>query len=76
MNKDVKPIFDWANTIGDANINNRILGKVIPVLIKTKIVLTDSMIQEQPTIMVPQNVYDAIKDSTENLLATQYQEEK
>jgi hypothetical protein len=74
--RDVKPIFDWANRIGDANINNRILGKVLPVLIEAKIVLTDSMIQEQSTIIVPQHVYDAIREDTQNLLATQYQEEK
>ena len=76
MSKDVRPIFDWANTIGDANINNRILAKVIPLLVEVKIILTDSMIQENKNIMVPENVFNAIKDNAENLLNAKYQEEK
>ena len=37
MNKDVKPIFDWAKTNGDANIYDRILMKVMPQLLKENI---------------------------------------
>ena len=76
MSKNVKPIFDWANERGDANITNRISAKVIPVLVEAKIILTDSMIKEKPVITVPQNVYNAIKDNAENLLDTHYEEEK
>jgi hypothetical protein len=75
MNKDAKPIFDWANSIGDANINNRILAKAMPVLVEMKIILTDSMIKEERNIIVPQKVYNVIKDNAESLLGAKYQGE-
>ena len=76
MNKEIKPIFDWANTIGDANINNRILAKVMPALMQANITLTDSMIKENAGLEVPQNIYDIIKINAENLLGALFEEEK
>ena len=76
MKRNVKEIFEWANSIGDSNINNRILAKVMPVLIEAKISLTDSKIQENSDLEVPQNIYDAIKKSAQELLDAQFQEEK
>jgi hypothetical protein len=76
MNKEIKPIFDWANKIGDANINNRILAKVMPALIQAKITLTDNMINENTKIEVPQNIYNIIKSSAENLLGVPFEEGK
>ena len=76
MKKDIKPIFNWANTIGDANINNRILAKVIPFLVKEKITLTDSMLQIEESIEVPQNIYDLIKTNAQELLGAKYKEEE
>ena len=76
MTKDIKPLFKWANKIGDANINNRILAKVMPHLIMAKITLTDAMIQSEKSIEVPQELYDLIKKSTESLLGSEYLEEK
>ena len=76
MTKDVKPVFDWANTIGDANINNRILAKVMPSLLEAKISLTDTSIIQSKEIEVSQDIYDIIKKSAEALLATEFKEEK
>lgn len=74
MNKEIKPIFDWANRIGDANINNRIIAKAMPALIQAKIILTDNMIKEAKGTQVPENIYNIIKSSAEDLLGTPYQE--
>lgn len=76
MNKKIKPIFDWANKIGDANINNRILAKAMPALVEAKITLTDLIIHENSVLEVPQKIYDIIKNSAENLLGASFEEEK
>lgn len=72
MSNDVKVIFDWANQIGDSNINNRILAKVIHQLMEEKITLTDSIINESQEIIVSQNLYNAIKNGAEILLGVEY----
>jgi len=75
MRKDVKPIFVWAQSIGDANINNRILSKVMPSLIEAKLALTDSTIRESETLEVDAKIYEQIKTNAELLLGVAYTEE-
>lgn len=68
MNKDVKPIFDWAKTNGDANIYDRILMKVMPQLLKENIKITSNSIKESSTIEVSSKLYDLIKDKAQELI--------
>jgi hypothetical protein len=68
MNKDVKPIFDWAKTNGDANIYDRILMKVMPQLLKENIKITSNSIKESSTIEVSSELYDLIKDKAQELI--------
>jgi electron transfer flavoprotein alpha/beta subunit len=75
MRKDVKVVFRWANSIGDANITHRILGKAMPLLVKEGVLLTDEMINGSDTLDVSNEVYEIIKRSAENLLATTFNEE-
>jgi len=76
MHKEIKPIFDWANMVGDANINNRILAKAMPALLQANVILTDSMIKENEGLQVAQNIYDIIKSNAESLLGIPFQEEE
>lgn len=68
MNKDVKPIFDWAKTNGDANIYDRILMKVMPQLLKENIKITSNTINESVTIEVSSELYNLIKDKAQELI--------
>lgn len=68
MNKDVKPIFDWAKTNGDANIYDRILMKVMPQLLKENIKITSNTINESLTIEVSSELYNLIKDKAQELI--------
>ncbi len=68
MNKDVKPIFDWAKTNGDANIYDRILMKVMPQLLKENIKITSNSINESVTIEVSSEIYDLVKNKAEQLI--------
>lgn len=72
MRKDVKPIFVWAQSIGDANINNRILSKVMPSLIEAKLSFTDSTIRESETLEVDAKIYEQIKTNAELLDINSY----
>lgn len=74
MKTDVRNLFKWANEIGDANINNRILAKAMPALIKAKIIITDTMLRGNETIEVPQDIYEIIKESAQELLKSTYEE--
>lgn len=73
MQQRMLELFDWANKIGDANINNRILAKVMPLLMQERIVLTDSMIKEGRIPNVSEEIYNAIQESAESLLETKYE---
>jgi hypothetical protein len=73
MQQRMLELFDWANKIGDANINNRILAKVMPLLMQERIVLTDSMIKERRIPNVSEEIYNAIQESAESLLETKYE---
>ena len=68
MNKDVKPIFDWAKTNGDANIYDRILMKVMPQLLKENIKITSNTINESVIIEVSSELYNLIKDKAQELI--------
>lgn len=68
MNKDVKPIFDWAKTNGDANIYDRILMKVMPQLLKENIKITSNTINESVTIEVSSELYNLITDKAQELI--------
>lgn len=68
MNNDVKPIFDWAKTNGDANIYDRILMKVMPQLLKENIKITSNTINESVTIEVSSELYNLIKDKAQELI--------
>lgn len=76
MSKDITVVFNWANTLGDANINNRILAKVMPEMIKEKIKITDTMIKSGELIEVSEDTFELIKKSAESLLDATYPEEK
>ena len=68
MNKNVKPIFDWAKANGDANIYDRILMKVMPQLLKENIKITSNTINESVTIEVSSELYNLIKEKAQELI--------
>lgn len=72
IKKDIKPIFQWANQYGDANINDRILVKIIPQLLKNKINLTDEIINTSDTIEVNIDIYDLIQLKAQELVGDTY----
>ena len=74
MHTKISSLFAWANKIGDANINNRILAKVMPLLMREQVVLTHAMIEKGEFPQLSEEIYNAIKESAENLLNASYEE--
>lgn len=74
MTKNLKPLFLWAKERGDANIYDRILIKIIPVLLKENIHLTTNNIDSSDTIEVSQEVYDFVLIKTQELVNELYKE--
>lgn len=69
---DLIPIFKWANEHGDANINDRIIIKVIPQLLKKNISLTHEIIESSETINVSQEIYDLVLKVSQELVGSSY----
>ncbi len=74
MAKDLKPLFLWAKERGDANIYDRILIKIIPLLLKENIKLTAQDIESSQTIDVRDEIYNFTVLKTEELLNEVYKE--
>lgn len=75
MEKDLKPLFIWCKKYGDANIYDRVIMKALPTLVKHDIKLTSTSIDEQTSILVNPEIYDCIKNITEELLAQKFIQE-
>ncbi len=74
MTKNLKPLFLWAKTKGDANIYDRILIKIIPELLKENVLLTTQIIESSESIYVSEAIYTLTVSKTEELLNAQYEE--
>jgi hypothetical protein len=58
---DIKPVFDWARENGEVKAIDRILVKVLLLLIKNKITLTAATIERMETRMsLPEELSSAI----------------
>jgi hypothetical protein len=66
---DIKPIFDWARENGEVKAIDRILVKVMLLLIKNKITLTAATIQRMETRMsLPEELISAIVRAAEEVV--------
>jgi hypothetical protein len=66
---DVKAIFDWARDNGEVKAVDRILIKVMLVLIRNKITLTAAAIEKMEARMdLPDELYSAIVAAAESVV--------
>lgn len=66
---DVKVIFDWARENGEVKAVDRILIKVMLLLIKNKITLTTAAIERMETrLILPDEVMQAIVRAAEQVV--------
>jgi hypothetical protein len=66
---DIKPIFDWARENGEVKAVDRILVKVMLLLIKNKITLTAAAIERMETRMsLPEELISAIVRAAEEVV--------
>ena len=66
---DVKGVFDWAKVNGEVKAVDRILIKVMLLLIKNKITLTAAAIENMEEEMVmPEDIFRAIIKSAEEVV--------
>lgn len=66
---DIKPIFDWARENGEVKAVDRILVKVMLLLIKNKITLTAATIARMETRMsLPEELTSAIVRAAEEVV--------
>ena len=72
--KNVKPVFQWAEENGDANIWDRVLIKIIPQLLKEKVILTTDIIATSKKIELSDELYDLIKEKVEDLIGSLYKD--
>lgn len=70
--QDVKPIFDWATRNGDVKVVGRILIKLLPIMLKHNIQLTESMIKESDAIDIPDALYDEVLNMAVSLVGQPY----
>lgn len=72
MKKNIKPLFTWAKKNADANINDRILIKVMPQLLKENIQITSKIINSSDSLEIPEKLYDLVVQKAEELVGVKY----
>lgn len=73
MQYDLKPLFNWAKSKGDANIYDRILVKIVPVLLKNNFQITTQIIETSNEILVPNEVYQLTLEKAQELVGEKYE---
>jgi hypothetical protein len=73
MEKNIKPIFDWAVANGEAKIVDRILIKLLPQFIKAGYKITENTIYESDTVEVSDELFNLVKDTAEEFVGSSYQ---
>ncbi|MCA9735027.1 MAG: hypothetical protein H6696_07235 [Deferribacteres bacterium] len=66
--KDARPIFLWAQEHGDTRIVERILVRVLPILIERKIELTVDQIESEQTLFLPVDLVNSINSAANELV--------
>ena len=73
MQYDLKPLFNWAKANGDANIYDRILVKIVPILLKNNFQITTQTIETSNDILVSNEVYQLTLEKAQELVGEKYE---
>ncbi len=72
--KNIKPIFEWAKSNGDAAIIDRIMIKLLPEFIKYNFKITVQEISSSETIEVSDELYDLVENTAQELVGSSYED--
>ena len=72
---DIKPLFRWAKDEGETKIVDRVLLKLMPLILQTRLVLTQKQIEMQPSVLVPYELYVEFKKQVEQIVGKPYKGE-
>ena len=72
--KNIKPIFEWAKLNGDATINDRIVVKLLPQLVKHNFKITPELVESSEMVEVSSELYELIKNTAQELVGSSYEE--
>jgi hypothetical protein len=70
--RDIKPLMAWAKANSEAKIVDRILVKLLPVLVKNGLTLTIDQLETQERLEVSEELYAQIQAVTEALVGQPY----
>lgn len=68
--RDVKPVFAWARAHGDSKIVDRVIIRLLPQLQAHGLYLSEAQVEADDQTMVPDPVYDLVKETAEALIAS------
>ena len=74
--KDIQPIFEWALQNGDVKVVDRICIKLLPVMLKNNIQLTEALIKDCDSIDVPDALYEEVLKMAVSLVGQPYETNK
>ncbi len=74
LQKDIKPILNWAVVNGEVKIIDRIFVKLLPQFIKNGYKITENDIQKSDTLEVSIQLYNLVKYTAEELVGSSYKD--
>ncbi len=69
---DVKPLFQWVQSNGEAKAIQRVLIKSIIHIKRFNISLTAQTIEESASLEVPEELYSILLDEAEKVVGVKY----
>ena len=75
LNKNIKPILNWASANGEAKITDRILMKLLPQFLEENLQITDKIINSEQTIKVSDELYELVENMAEELVGSSFKDE-
>ncbi len=70
--KNIIPLFRWAQANGEATIVDRVLMKNMPEILKSKVKITQNVVDKLEVLEVDVALYEIIKKSTQDLVGSSY----
>lgn len=72
--KDIKPLLKWAFNEGEAKIIDRVLLKLMPQILESKLVITQKDIQDAENFFVSQSLYNDFEEVTQQIVGKKFKQ--
>ncbi len=72
--KDIKPLLEWAHSRGEAKIVDRVLLKLMPKILDSKMKISKEDIEKSSEYFVPEELYKHFVEITQQFVGEKFKQ--